>query len=385
MKNINQYKSAMDNIKISDSFINRTEILMREQGKNNIEVSDKRKKRKNLKITMWSGIAAAAIATLLVVKVGIARQEDISSTVTDATISSDSVTTETTVAVISDLNEETKFQSEENNEFNGLDIDDNPTSEAAEAPAVQIVQTEKQTEQTTTAAETAAKTETNTNTNTNTVTSSPTQTTAQTTSQADSSDAAIVEEAAAPNENTVDYAQNNTASLDAYDDYPAYEDEDIEEAAPESASLSSLFEVNNDAQFASSLHGIDFNSAEGELTTYVGNASQSDITLSKEDMQSFADLIADASSAVSSEPHNPDFTSEFVLTIKDKTYSTVYTVYVTADRQIVININYTYNGQQYRKTYSVSNESFNKIEKTLFLKFGTEAEYNEFLNSMTVK
>lgn len=312
MKTINQYKSAMDNIKISDSFVSRTEALLSEQ-KNSESLSGKHK-RNGLQITMWSGIAAACVIGALLVRAGIIRQE----TQNDITIGTDitsSVTTEMTAAP-ADVG--MQLDIEEDDAFDGLDINSG-TTEA-------MTPTEKASD--------AGKVAETTHT--------------------------VKSEGEQPRESK---ANEPALPEDAKDEMVMAAAGGIPESTSESA------------DFAASLYTIDFSSCTAEIESYINDKTQSLIVaLNGDEAKNYADMIADMIYSTEPEEKNPEFVSEFVLTISDN--STIYTIYLTQNGEIVVNTNF--DGEQDRSTYVIPADSFTDIERSMFIKFGTDEDYDTF-------
>lgn len=317
-KSIKQYKDAMDSIKISDSFMKRTETLLKDipVQKENINPQPKWKVNK-ITLASCAGLAACIIA-VIALKTGLSNSDieanDTASPISETYTYYDSAITETETAT-----ERVMLQIEEEE----MNIDGIGPIENADAGA-DSAETASKTEQTTSAASTAA----------------PKQPASET--------AAINEFQAVP-EN--DAAQTGEAEISA----------DLVEPAPE----------------AKLLYDINYDNSNIELQTYISELNNSSQTLSSDIARTIILNIANIAYNTQLTSTKTKFSSEFVLTVTDKTTDEEsFTIYLTTNQSIVIT-SHLQTGQT-RKTYLLSSSDYTSIEKQLYLCFGSENDYEAF-------
>ncbi len=317
-KSIKQYKDAMDSIKISDSFMKRTETLLKDipVQKENINPQPKWKVNK-ITLASCAGLAACIIA-VIALKTGLSNSDieanDTASPISEKYTYYDSAITETETAT-----ERVMLQIEEEE----MNIDGIEPIENADAGAGSA-ETASKTEQTTSAASTAA----------------PKQPAAET---------AAINEFQAVTENVA--VQTDEAEISA----------DLVEPVPE----------------AKLLYDINYDNSNIELQTYISELNNSSQTLSSDTARSIILNIADIAYNTQLTSTKTKFSSEFVLTVTDKTTDEEsFTIYLTTNQSIVIT-SHLQTGQT-RKTYLLSSSDYTSIEKQLYLCFGSENDYEAF-------
>lgn len=321
-KSIKQYKDAMDSIKISDSFMKRTETLLKDipVQKENINPQPKWKVNK-ITLASCAGLAACIIA-VIALKTGLSNRDieanDTASPISETYTYYDSAITETEIAT-----ERVMLQIEEE-EMNIDGIEPIENADAGAGSAETSTSASSKTEQTTSAASTAA----------------PKQPAAET--------AAINEFQAVPENGAV---QTDEAEISA----------DLIEPAPE----------------AKLLYDINYENSNIELQTYISELNNSSQTLSSDTARSIILNIANIAYNTQLTSTKTKFSSEFVLTVTDKTTDEEsFTIYLTTNQSIVIT-SHLQTGQT-RKTYLLSSSDYTLIEKQLYLCFGSENDYEAF-------
>lgn len=317
-KSIKQYKDAMDSIKISDSFMKRTETLLKDipVQKENINPQPKWKVNK-ITLASCAGLAACIIA-VIALKTGLSNSDieanDTASPISETYTYYDSAITETETAT-----ERVMLQIEEEEmNIDGIEPIENDDAGAGSA------ETASKTEQTTSAASTAA----------------PKQPAAET---------AAINEFQAVTENGA--VQTGEAEISA----------DLVEPAPE----------------AKLLYDINYDNSNIELQTYISELNNSSQTLSSDTARTIILNIADIAYNTQLTSTKTKFSSEFVLTVTDKTTDEEsFTIYLTTNQSIVIT-SHLQTGQT-RKTYLLSSSDYTSIEKQLYLCFGSENDYEAF-------
>lgn len=321
-KSIKQYKDAMDSIKISDSFMKRTETLLKDipLQKENINPQPKWKVNK-ITLASCAGLAACIIA-VIALKTGLSNRDieanDTASPISETYTYYDSAITETETAT-----ERVMLQIEEE-EMNIDGIEPIENADAGVGLAETSTSASSKTEQTTSAASTAA----------------PTQPAAET--------AAINEFQAVPENGAV---QTDEAEISA----------DLVEPDPE----------------AKLLYDINYENSNIELQTYISELNNSSQVLSSDTARSIILNIANIAYNTQLTSTKTKFSSEFVLTVTDKTTDEEsFTIYLTTNQSIVIT-SHLQTGQT-RKTYLLSSSDYTSIEKQLYLCFGSENDYEAF-------
>lgn len=321
-KSIKQYKDAMDSIKISDSFMKRTETLLKDipVQKENINPQPKWKVNK-ITLASCAGLAACIIA-VIALKTGLSNSDieanDTASPISETYTYYDSAITETETAT-----ERVMLQIEEE-EMNIDGIEPIENDDAGAGSAETSTSASSKTEQTTSAASTAA----------------PKQ---------PASETAAINEFQAVTENGA--VQTGEAEISA----------DLVEPAPE----------------AKLLYDINYDNSNIELQTYISELNNSSQTLSSDTARSIILNIADIAYNTQLTSTKTKFSSEFVLTVTDKTTDEEsFTIYLTTNQSIVIT-SHLQTGQT-RKTYLLSSSDYTSIEKQLYLCFGSENDYEAF-------
>ena len=321
-KSIKQYKDAMDSIKISDSFMKRTETLLKDipVQKENINPQSKWKVNK-ITLASCAGLAACIIA-VIALKTGLSNSDieanDTASPISETYTYYDSAITETETAT-----ERVMLQIEEE-EMNIDGIEPIENADAGADSAETSTSASSKTEQTTSAVSTAA----------------PKQPAAET--------AAINEFQAVPENGAV---QTDEAEISA----------DLVEPAPE----------------AKLLYDINYDNSNIELQTYISELNNSSQTLSSDTARTIILNIANIAYNTQLTSTKTKFSSEFVLTVTDKTTDEEsFTIYLTTNQSIVIT-SHLQTGQT-RKTYLLSSSDYTSIEKQLYLCFGSENDYEAF-------
>lgn len=321
-KSIKQYKDAMDSIKISDSFMKRTETLLKDipVQKENINPQPKWKVNK-ITLASCAGLAACIIA-VIALKTGLSNRDieanDTASPISETYTYYDSAITETETAT-----ERVMLQIEEE-EMNIDGIEPIENADAGAGSAETSTSASSKTEQTTSAASTAA----------------PKQ---------PASETAAINEFQAVTENGA--VQTDEAEISA----------DLVEPAPE----------------AKLLYDINYDNSNIELQTYISELNNSSQTLSSDTARTIILNIANIAYNTQLTSTKTKFSSEFVLTVTDKTTDEEsFTIYLTTNQSIVIT-SHLQTGQT-RKTYLLSSSDYTSIEKQLYLCFGSENDYEAF-------
>ncbi len=321
-KSIKQYKDAMDSIKISDSFMKRTETLLKDipVQKENINPQPKWKVNK-ITLASCAGLAACII-TVIALKTGLSNSDieanDTASPISETYTYYDSAITETETAT-----ERVMLQIEEE-EMNIDGIGPIENADAGADSAETSTSASSKTEQTTSTASTAA----------------PKQSAAET---------AAINEFQAVTENGA--VQTGEAEISA----------DLVEPAPE----------------AKLLYDINYDNSNIELQTYISELNNSSQTLSSDTARTIILNIANIAYNTQLTSTKTKFSSEFVLTVTDKTTDEEsFTIYLTTNQSIVIT-SHLQTGQT-RKTYLLSSSDYTSIEKQLYLCFGSENDYEAF-------
>lgn len=321
-KSIKQYKDAMDSIKISDSFMKRTETLLKDipVQKENINPQPKWKVNK-ITLASCAGLAACIIA-VIALKTGLSNSDieanDTASPISETYTYYDSAITETETAT-----ERVMLQIEEE-EMNIDGIEPIENADAGAGSAETSTSASSKTEQTTSAASTAA----------------PKQPAAET---------AAINEFQAVTENGA--VQTGEAEISA----------DLVEPTPE----------------AKLLYDINYDNSNIELQTYISELNNSSQTLSSDTARTIILNIANIAYNTQLTSTKTKFSSEFVLTVTDKTTDEEsFTIYLTTNQSIVIT-SHLQTGQT-RKTYLLSSSDYTSIEKQLYLCFGSENDYEAF-------
>lgn len=332
-KSIKDYKDAMDNIRISDSFYKRTESLLTEMPEIKL---DKKPVMSAGKITAVLSAAAACFIMAFGIKFVIERNGDITEVQTETSeiteITEMTEVTETAPPVIDELSET------DQGDMVGVAADNGAQSLTnSEEAATETPQSDTKTKDT-----------------------SPTQT-----------QAPLKVPAPAPasvNPSAVRDPAVTTASAKTPEKHAA-------EARTEAAETVPL------------LSDISYEHVTVEITPYFDMGSiksgENPVKKSGEDCKPIIEFIAGLTET-SREISNYSFTSIFSLQIADENIGvTFYSIYVTDLNAVVITKHDT-NGQV-RETYAANSSDYEALKHILFLQFGTEGEYELFSNLISGK
>lgn len=367
-KSINDYKEAMDNIKISESFYKRTEVLLTELPEVKIE---KRPVLSGRRVSAVILSAAACVICLFGVKLATdGRQSDIATeTVTGTDSAEAGSVTETgreADELIDDLTEyDDKILTDPDSFIlDGRNSSGQDTSEESKPIVAQPA----------TSPETEAPDETKTTTQTTTATEKrvvpgidPKKASANTSSKPTD----------APEDGKPAALPNPGASGSVeYDDEDIMEDEaavEIDVASPVSAA------EENKKLFSE----LSLNNITVDITPYfnMDSIKSGEGTLKKSgtEFKPTLDLISNMNS-YATKIGNGSFTSLFSVRIYDENIDLdFYSIYLTNNETIVIT-KHSPDGSQVRETYALRKEYYESVKYKLFLLFGTESDYELFKN-----
>lgn len=347
-KSIKQYKDAMDKIKASESFMSRTEDLLKGAVKGETEIAIRQPKARmarNITLTAGVGLAACIIAVLAVRSGMIQDTADITAEVTSVT----EVTETGTEPVFLDIQDDSQLAALEQDmpetqpdydagETEGTLLQPETEQPVEEAPSVDLaiapqITTEPAKTESTTAAETTAK---------------PAQ---------------------KPQVNTAIVAE------EAYDD--AVEEEEEKEEEEAEAYVSSPDEDYSDP-IIGALYSLDYTSCTVDIQSYTKDGEAENLHLSSDEAQSMISNIA--STLSNSVQFNPgsSFVSEFVINISSLSDgSDIFTIYLTDNQFAVITRHFS--DRQERTTYLIKRPDYEVLEKMMYLCFGSESDYEAFL------
>ncbi|MGN0609055.1 MAG: hypothetical protein ACI4J6_07600 [Oscillospiraceae bacterium] len=342
-KSIKQYKSAMDNVRISDSFAKRTETLLKEEAEreNKIAISSSGKRFGKKYIAAGTLTAlAACIAAVFILK-PLAVTED-----TTLTAGNEAAVTETSA----ENDEEQVYYEPEDDDFaaavNGAELlDDNYSEDEAadlDGGANEAAEESKDFEN-------------------------------------DSADAApAVQAAVTPPVTAVQETSSSSAQTEKKEpaEGAASNDDDIVEEKPVSD------EADTGSGDIKHLYGIDLENSDLDIIFYDITAGNEENTLRTEDSAavkqdiifSIGDIIYNSGKETSS---SIKYGTEFILRITDKsTGDESVTIYVTDNNAVIVTA-HTSAGQT-ESTYLLSSAEHSAIERMLYLYFGTESDYEAF-------
>lgn len=329
-KSIKDYKDAMDNIRISDSFYKRTETLLTEMPE--IEIGKKPVISAG-RVTVALSAAAACLILAFGVKFVIERNGDITEVTTETSVITETTeVTETASPVIDELSET------ERSGIGGV---------AADSGAQSLSGSEKDT------AETFPS-----DTETKETTTEHTQAPLKTTTPAP----AYVNPSAAP--------------------APAVTTAPVK--IPENSAEKVIAEA---AETVPLLRDISYEHVTVEITPYfdMGSIKSGENPVKKkgEECKPIIEFIAGLTET-SREISNYSFTSIFSLQIADENIGvTFYSIYVT-DLNAVVITRHDADGQV-RETYAANSSDYEALKHILFLQFGTEDDYELFSNLISGK
>ena len=329
-KSIKDYKDAMDNIRISDSFYKRTESLLTELPE--IDVG-KKPVMSSGKITAVLSAAAACLIVAFGVKFAADRGENITTVETEITEITETVTvtvTETASPVIEDLS-----GTEGDDLFEAAGGADQ-ASPTADAPAVH-------------------------NNTPDTTTAPP---------HAEPAPTARTQPTVSGNNPGAGSAGKTTAAAT-----------EVSESKRTSAGASAPEET------VPLLRDISYEHVTVEITPYfdMGSIKSGENPVKKEgeDCKPIIEFIAGLTET-SREIGNYSFTSIFSMQIADESIGvTFYSIYVT-DLNAVVITKHDVNGQV-RETYAANSSDYEALKHILFLQFGTEDEYELFSSLISGK
>lgn len=388
-KSIHDYKEAMDNIKISESFYKRTEVLLTEIPEVKIE---KRPVISGRRISAVIMSAAACVICLFGVKLAIdGRQADIATeTVTETGGAEEDITNTNSSAskeadeLIDDFGEyDDAGIVAESITSDSLDGGNGQDSDVGIAPAAAnpAASTESETAKTTAAAsETTATT-----TASQTTTASEKRVvqgidpygfiSADTPSDPNEADGDEEPALAMPNPGAsggVGADGGEVVDTDIMEDAGDMENDEAAPAAvPAKTETEPLFSE------------LSLDNTTADITPYfsMGNIKSGEGTVKKSgtEFKPILDLIAGMDSSAT-KIGNGSFTSLFSIRIYDENIDLeFYSIYLTNHESIVIT-KHSPDGSQVRETYALRREYYESIKHSLFLLFGTEGDYELFTN-----
>lgn len=329
-KSIKDYKDAMDNIRISDSFYKRTESLLTELPE--IELGKKPVMSAG-KITAALSAAAACLIVAFGVKFAVERNSGITSV-------------ETEITEVTEITEITETA----------------------PPLIDAIAETEQDDMLGVAADGDIAVHSDTDIVSQTETAEPkTETQASATVQMQSPAVVSAAPAAAPTVGT------NNGSAKASETVVPESAQETSESAP--------------AETVPLLRDINYDYVTVEITPYfdMGTIKSGENPVKKkgEDCKPIIEFIAGLTET-SREISNYSFTSLFSLQIADENIGvTFYSIYVT-DLNAVVITRHDFNGQV-RETYAANSSDYEALKHILFLQFGTEDEYELFSNLISGK
>ncbi len=361
-KSIKDYREAMDNIKISDSFYKRTETLLTELNKTSETKIEKRRTFSAGRIAALMSAAAACIIAAVGFRAALSDSTE-TGELTEATVLTEVCGTAEVTDTASPLIDDIAVQ--EDADFDGGIPA--PQNGQGVAQAGSDADGEVNSTETTgkTAAETAAP-ETVSSAPETSVTASKTSVTAATT-------------AAPP------VKPQNPGVLPTAGDPAA----PAETTAAKETDITSapLMEQAVPTETVPLLSDINFDAAMVEITPYfdMGNIKSGENAVKKTGAEC-KDIIGFISgiTQTSHEIGNYSFTSLFSLQITDSvTGTTIYNIYVT-DLNTVVITKHDDAGQT-RVTYGVNASDYEALKHVLFLQFGAEDDYELFSSLISGK
>ncbi len=347
-RSIKDYKDAMDNVKISDSFYKRTEVLLKESSE--MEVT----KGGSPKIRIVSRTIMAAAACLLV---AFGVKTVIDSRTTDSSVVTEMITQETTVVTVPvtvpesaspviDRPEKEVFVNDSGVQVGTMpeipenDVDDDDTNTPENGTDTSLDGGEFTTEKTSTTAENVSEDDTDTD--------------------MDDVTEEVVEEAAPT-------ASVETTVTTAKEGYPEMaEPKGVENIPPLSEAAVDTVNVEITPYFDM---GADFDS----------NAIRSGENPVTKKGSEFSEVISAIASVTSIRPaeENEAFTTVFLIQLSEaETGLNYYTIYVTHASTLVVTRHDIDN--QRRFICELSETEYDKILRLLYTSFGTPNEYEYF-------
>lgn len=326
-KSIKDYKDAMDNIKISESFYKRTESLLTELPE--IEIGKKPVLSAG-RITAALSAAAACLIVAFGVKFAIERNDSITTVETEITeITEVTEVSDTAPQIIDDISE-----TEEDDIFDAdSDMDEIIAENGDAAPAVH-------------------------------------NDTPDTSAQADT---VTVTQPPAP-ANPAAGSSGRTAAPTAT-------------PAPEPKKTAQTTASSAPEETVPLLSDISYEHVTVEITPYFNMGSiksgENPVKKTGEDCRSIIEFI-EGLTETSRKISNYSFTSLFSMQVADESIGvTFYSIYVT-DLNAVVITKHGANGQV-RETYAVNSSDYEALKHILFLQFGTEDDYELFSSLVSGK
>lgn len=373
-KSINDYKEAMDNIKISESFYKRTEVLLTELPEVKIE---KRPAVSGRRVSAVILSAAACVICLFGVKLAVdGRQTDI---VTE-TVSGETGSVTETVKEADELIDEFGEYDDAGIVAESIDTQSLDGGNAAESvpDSTKPAAASSETEVTTTGTA-ASKTTAETKPTTTAATEKrvvpgidPNRSSANTSSEPNDAGNREEPSAAMPNPGA-----SGGASTVEYEDEDF--DEDIMDSEDEYDEAVPAASASDDKLFSE----LSLDNITVDITPYfnMGDVKSGEGTIQRSGMEfkPVLDLIADMDSSAT-KIGNSSFTSLFSIRIYDDNIDLeFYSIYLTNHESIVIT-KHSPDGSQVRETYALRREYYEAIRYQLFLLFGAEGDYELFTN-----
>lgn len=363
-KSIKDYKDAMDNIKISDSFYKRTEVMLSDLSDMELE---KKPVFSGRRITAFVMTAAACLACVIGVKVMVdGRRNDMVSDETGITeiLTSETIETFVTLPIVDDLDgggDDDKL----------VDADDiNALSEADSDNTSPTENDEKEQSRTEEEKRSAAEHEDSAITEYSETAPAADVPSGDKTGGLEA--AATVMGADSGGNDEVEPPENESIVMDSDEILPEddTDHDDDENTVP----------AENGAAAFPELRAAAVESITVEVTPYfnMGNVKSGEgaIKLNGADCADIISSIADISEN-SHEMGSYSFKSVFSVQIYNENYGeTYYSIYITDLNAMIINT-HSANGQS-RETYGVQEDVYEALMHRLFLLFGSENDYELF-------
>lgn len=382
-KSIHDYKEAMDNIKISESFYKRTEVLLTEIPEVKIE---KRSVISGRRISAVIMSAAACVICLFGVKLAIdGRQADIATeTVTETggaegdITNTDSSATKEADELIDEFGEyDDAGIVAESITSDSLDGEHEQDSDVGIAPASANPTASTESEEAKTTAAVSETTVTTTASDKRVVQGLEPHIAPSADTPSEPNDAEGDEEPALEMPNPGASGSVGADGGDVVDTDIMEDAEDVgnDEAAPAAVEIQ--------AASAPLFSELSLDNTTVDITPYfsMGNIKSGEGTVKKSgtEFKPILDLIAGMDSSAT-KIGNGSFTSLFSIRIYDENIDLdFYSIYLTNHESIVIT-KHSPDGSQVRETYALRREYYESIKHSLFLLFGAEGDYELFTN-----
>lgn len=380
-KSIHDYKEAMDNIKISESFYKRTEVLLTEIPEVKIE---KRSVISGRRVSAVIMSAAACVICLFGVKLALdGRQADIVTETVTETGGSEGDITETGKEADELIDELSEY--EDNIIAEDIDEDVLDGGEEEETPdSVEPVAVNPMTStETEVPAHDPAKDKTTAATTSQTAATSHTAvTTEKRVVQGIDPTAPTTGQNGSDSGEPTEEMPNPGASGGIGSDGDEIEDTEVEddEAAVEPTVSPAASAEDGSVPLFSEL---SLNNITVDVTPYfdMGDIKSGEGTVQKSgtEFKPVLDLMAGMDSSAT-KIGNSNFTSLFSVRIYDGNIDLeFYSIYLTNHESIVIT-RHSPDGSQVRETYALRREYYESLRHQLFLLFGAESDYELFTN-----